>query len=75
MSEPKCPEAGCTATRIYPGMSSTTLMYSQPYWENGKYHHHDLNTTTTKYACSEVHSWTVKSTASCPSCDYPQEDV
>ena len=73
MAAPKCPEDGCTATRIYPGMSSATLISSQPYWEDGKYHYHDLNTTTTNYGCGAGHSWTVKSKASCPSCGFPQE--
>ena len=51
---PECKKEGKKSI-VYPGYGSTTLMYCQPFYdENGKYHHHDMNTTTTPYSCSNV---------------------
>jgi hypothetical protein len=37
-----------------------TQAYYRPYYdEDGKYHNHDMNTTTTNYSCSNGHKWTV----------------
>jgi len=71
----KCPE--CVATdqksRITPGMASVTAMYCAPYYdEEGVYHHHDLNTTTTRYGCTNGHEWRGTSPPlKCPGCDWP----
>ncbi len=46
-------------SKVYEGITTCTDMYCQPYYdENGKYHHHDLNTSTTFYTCSNGHKWT-----------------
>jgi hypothetical protein len=51
---------------VYPGMSTTTLMYCPPFYdEQGRYHHHDLNTTTTGYRCSNGHEWTESNQPKC----------
>ena len=43
-------------------MTSGTLMYSAPYYdENGVYHHEDPNVYTTEYECSLGHIFEVKS--------------
>jgi len=58
-------------SRITPGMSSTTLMYCAPYYdEEGLYHHHDSNITTTSYSCSNGHRWSNSHTGQCGSCDW-----
>jgi hypothetical protein len=60
-----CKELGLESF-VYPGMGFTTAAYFQPFYdENGKYHNHDANTTTTSYSCSNGHGWTVVSTGSC----------
>ena len=61
----ECKEKGDKSI-VYPGTSSTTLLYCQPFYDgHGKYHHHDLNTTTTAYKCSNGHSWITKSEGEC----------
>ena len=43
---------------VYEGMTTSTLLYFQPYYdEDGKYHYHDLNTSTTHYKCTNNHEW------------------
>lgn len=54
---PKCKKLGKKST-VYPGIASTTLLYCQPFYdEEGNYHDHDCNTTTTTYRCSNGHEW------------------
>ena len=56
---------------VYPGIGSTTLMCCQPFYDkDGNYHHHDLNTITTPYSCSEGHEW-IKSTSGSCWCGWP----
>jgi hypothetical protein len=48
---------------------STTLLYCEPWYdEEGKYHHHDWNTITSSYSCSNGHKWTEQRKAACPTC-------
>ena len=48
---------------VYEGGCWTTLLYSQPFYdEDGQYHHEDPNTTTCSYSCSNGHEF---STSSC----------
>lgn len=68
----KCPACEREDLRscVYPGMSTSTLMYFAPYYdEDGNYHMHDSNTHTTHYSCSNGHNWSESSTGRCPSCD------
>ncbi len=65
MKCPQCVKEGKRST-VTPGFSSTTAMYCAPYYdEDGKHHHHDLNMTTTGYACSNGHEWTEGKRGSC----------
>ena len=64
----KCPQ--CTKegkkSQVYPGMCTTTLLFCPPYYdEDGKYHNHDSNTTTTQYKCSNGHEWVENTRGSC----------
>lgn len=64
----KCPECkkAKLKSRVYPGIGSATLMYCRPFYdEDGKYHFHDLNTTTTSYSCSQGHDWVETTKGSC----------
>ena len=56
----------------YSGMR--TLLYCQPYYdENGAYHHHDANTTTFRYRCSNKHTFEKKSYGKCLSCNWTND--
>ena len=45
-------------SKVYPGLGMETLMYCAPFYdEQGAYHHHDLNITTSKFTCSNSHTW------------------
>lgn len=62
---PQCRKEGLKS-KVYPGGGSTTLMYCQPFYdEGGKYHHHDSNTTRYNYSCSNGHEWVEYSKGSC----------
>jgi len=62
---PECKAQGLES-RVYVGISSTTLMYCQPFYdEKGEYHHHDFNTTTTPYSCSNGHEWSERYKGKC----------
>lgn len=53
-------------SRVFHGASMTTLLYCQPYYdEDGRYHNHDSNRTTTELHCSNGHSWTEISGGTC----------
>lgn len=57
----KCPQCAAEGERskVYPGMTTTTCMaVSSWYDEDGNYHRHNPNTTTTHYSCSRGHEWT-----------------
>jgi len=61
-------------SKVYPGISLTTLMYFPPFYdEEGKFHDHDNNRITTNYACSNGHQWTEKITRSCW-CGWPEKE-
>ena len=74
----KCPECIKLGLRskIFAGMSSGTLMCCHPFYdEDGVYHHHDYNKTTTNYSCSNGHSWSETIRNQCPACGYEWDDV
>ena len=61
-------------SNVYRGMSTSTLLYCAPYYdENGRYHSHDSNTHTTHYKCSNGHAWVESSKGICPSCDFGKD--
>ncbi len=69
---PGCKKQGLKS-KVYPGLSSTTLAYYPPFYdEEGNYHNHDGNTTTTEYTCSNGHKWTEETTGSCW-CGWPDK--
>jgi len=69
----ECKKKGLKS-QVYPGVSSTTLLYCQPFYdEKGRYHDHDANTTTTEYSCSNGHKWVEKTTGSCW-CGWPEKE-
>jgi hypothetical protein len=63
---PVCEKLGKKST-VYPdGWRSQTLLYCQPFYdEAGEYHHHDRNTTTSGYRCSNGHQWKTEERGSC----------
>ncbi len=73
MKCPQCVEQGIKS-RVMPGSGEVTLAYYSPFYdEEGTYHNHDANVTTTQYTCSNGHSWVCKSTGSCSNCDWPND--
>jgi hypothetical protein len=58
-------------SKVFIGMQTCTAMYSDSYYdEDGNYHFHDPNITTTVYSCSNDHTWTVKTSGRrCPVSD------
>ena len=65
MKCPECVKEGKKST-VAVGMSMTTCMYFEPFYdEEGKYHNHDGNRTSTEMRCSNGHSWVHGSTGSC----------
>lgn len=68
MKCPQCIQENKTSTVAIWG-SMTTAMYYTPYYDkDGKYHHHDGNTITTDYRCSNGHKWMENSKRECPTC-------
>ena len=68
---PECQAAGLKSM-VYPGMGWTTLVYCQPHYdENGRYHHHDSNTTRSEMKCSQGHVWQEATSGSCW-CGWPK---
>ena len=46
-------------------------MMPYAYWdEEGNYHHHDNNSHTDSYSCSEGHSVVIRRANKCSSCDF-----
>ena len=73
MKCPVCSEKNMKSS-IYVGMSTSTLMYCTPYYdEDGNYHSHDSNTHSTSYSCTKGHQWSESSTGTCPSCDFGKD--
>lgn len=66
----KCKESGLRST-VHGGVSMSTLMHC-PSWydEDGRYHTHDLNWTTSDWHCSNGHRWRVREQGSCPACGW-----
>lgn len=61
----ECQREGKTS-HVYPRGGYVTLLYCQPFYdENGRYHNHDSNMTTSAYECSNGHSWQTKRGGSC----------
>jgi hypothetical protein len=51
------------------GSSTTSGGSPRPYWdEEGVYHIHENNATTTSFFCTNGHAWNAKSFPPCPGC-------
>ena len=62
---PICQENNQTS-KVTELTSSSTAMYSQPFYdEEGNYHNHNRNTTTTVFKCSNGHTFVRKGHAGC----------
>jgi hypothetical protein len=70
MKCPECKKAGKKSI-VSPGTTTTTAMMTHSFYdEDGVYHVHDYNQSTTEYLCSEGHVWTQKHRRKCPNCDF-----
>lgn len=55
------------------GISTSTAMWCPPFYdEEGRFHDHDMNTTTTQYSCSNGHEWAEASKPTCW-CGWPED--
>lgn len=72
MKCPECVKEG-KKSRVTPSGGPVTAMYCAPYYdEDGAYHHHDRNLSTTNYSCSNGHQWQETNPfPKCVSCDWP----
>jgi hypothetical protein len=62
---PICEQEG-KKSKVYGGHGMRTLMYCQPWYdEEGKYHDHDSNVSTTEWRCSNNHQWTERISGEC----------
>jgi hypothetical protein len=64
----KCPECvqNNQKSRVAVGGSTRTLLGFTPFYdEDGNYHNHDPNTTSTQYSCSNGHTWVEKTQHKC----------
>lgn len=73
----RCPE--CVAegerSRVTSHGGMTTLMGHYPYYdEDGIYHNHDPNWTTSGYSCSRGHQFSRATLKECPNCTYGREE-
>jgi len=64
-----CPVCKDTDHRLYDRGSTSTAMWSAPYWENGVYHSHDGNRHSSSYRCSNGHLVNLSSVGGCPAGD------
>ena len=75
----KCPECVKEGRKscLYGGnVGEMTLMYCEPFHdEEGVYHDHDGNKSTTEMHCSNGHHLTVTSYKSCPSCGWSARET
>jgi len=68
MKCPQCIKEG-KRSKVYVGLSVTTTAGTESYYdEDGNFHFHDPNVTTTQYNCSNGHKWEENSRNECPSC-------
>ena len=68
----ECKKQGLKS-KVTPGVGLRTAMHCFPFYdEEGNYHHHDVNVTTTRYSCSNGHKWTARKKEPCPhdGCDW-----
>ena len=62
---PECVELGLRST-VTVGVGMTTLMNTHQFYdEDGKYHFHDPNHSSTSYTCSQGHEWSTSHVSKC----------
>jgi hypothetical protein len=72
---PECQETGRKSI-VYVGSSASKTAYYYPFYdEKNVYHHHDGNTVTTLYTCSNGHEFQETTIRKCPGCDWPGRAV
>ena len=60
-------------SKVYSTLTSTTLVYVPPFWdEDGRYHKHDTPTTYAYY-CSNDHNWMESGPINPCWCGWPNE--
>lgn len=70
----ECQKQGLTSY-VYPGISTSTLMWCQPFYDkDGKYHDHDMNSSSTDYSCSNGHKWSSSSGPRECWCGWPNKE-
>lgn len=70
---PECASEGEKSRSYFCGTLRTAMAGASYYDENGDYHDHDPNVSTTSYSCSRGHRWTTKTTPECW-CGWPKEE-
>lgn len=71
---PVCVEQGLTSVVHVPQGGYSTLMAGVSYYDKeGAYHHHDPNSHTATYSCSNGHRWRRVTYNRCLNCDYNEE--
>ena len=74
---PQCKKQGLKS-KVFNESSFSTAMAGPSYYdEDGNYHYHSPNTTTTNYYCSYNHRWTEKTKKPCPNknCNYNKMEI
>ena len=70
---PQC-KAEDKKSRVWLGHTmSTSAGYSSHYDEDGHYHSHDPNRSTTSYSCSNGHRWSEDSWPVCAACGWSRK--
>jgi hypothetical protein len=62
---PECSRKGLRSVVTIGELSITLMAVHDFYDEDGKRHHHDMNTRTTRYSCSNGHHWTEQRRTPC----------
>ena len=70
MKCPECERQGMVS-KLYLQYGPTTDMATHEFYdEEGKYHFHDPNSSTTIFKCTNRHVGAISQSRKCPSCDY-----
>jgi hypothetical protein len=72
----KCKDEGLKSKVTSCGGTSTLMWFSSHHDAQGSYHHHDGNTITSSYKCSNGHLFSAKYKKQCPNfdCTWPDEE-
>lgn len=71
---PECQVLGLKS-RVNIGLSSMTCANILTFiGEDGVHHRHDPNTRTTRYGCTNGHTWKEERKQPCPACKWPEKE-